>query len=79
MPSAPTKPAPSAEKVERIARVCHEAERAHRQGSGDYSFQAWDHAPPWQREQVRNAVTEALTGKTVGNGSLFLVIVGALA
>lgn len=41
---------------EDIARVCHEANRAYCITIGDFSQPAWDDAPDWQKESLRNGV-----------------------
>ena len=42
---------------EQIARVAHEVNRAYCQSLGDYSQQAWEDAPQWQRDSAMTGVT----------------------
>ena len=46
----------SDKRIETIARVCHEVNRAYCQSMGDSSQVAWDEAPQWQRDSVRDGV-----------------------
>lgn len=43
-------------KLEDLARVAHEANRAFCEAHGDFSHQAWDRVPVWQRESMIHGV-----------------------
>lgn len=45
-----------------IAKICHEANRAYCDSLGDYSQQAWEFAPDWQRESAIKGVELHLGG-----------------
>lgn len=58
---------PTPEAIEAAAQAAYEAARAFGDTVGDPTRPAWDDAPEWQREQVRETVRALAAGARLGD------------